>query len=333
MGAPVMIWRIAGGLIAVILLYAAAQFAWRVSFGAPAAPSGPAAAPSPATAATTAPALPPAASLARPTPIALDPAPAAAPTPCASVPAFDAAASKNAASLATAAWSAFGRPEAGWEIYAPLTAHEIGSACPPDAGGFARALAAWQGAHALPATGIMDQPTLMALKLVWLRRRPFVAATAHGACPPPPAPDQLAPARPDEGYETKPIQLRAGALDSYRALVAAARAQEPAVAADKRLLTIFSGYRDPVADAASCARLGNCGTVAKANCSAHRTGLAMDLYLGAAPGYPPESSADPNRLYQSRSPAYRWLAANAGRFGFVNYPFEPWHWEWTGAAP
>ena len=44
----------------------------------------------------------------------------------------------------------------------------------------------------------------------------------------------------------------------------------------------------------------------------------------------PESSADPNRLFQSRSAAYRWLVANAARFGFVNYPFEPWHWEWTG---
>jgi hypothetical protein len=25
------------------------------------------------------------------------------------------------------------------------------------------------------------------------------------------------------------------------------------------------------------------------------------------------------------------MVANAARFGFVNYPFEPWHWEWTGA--
>jgi LAS superfamily LD-carboxypeptidase LdcB len=35
----------------------------------------------------------------------------------------------------------------------------------------------------------------------------------------------------------------------------------------------------------------------------------------------------------SGTPAYRWLVANAGRFGFVNYVFEPWHWEWTGEAP
>jgi hypothetical protein len=59
----------------------------------------------------------------------------------------------------------------------------------------------------------------------------------------------------------------------------------------------------------------------------------MDLFLGAAPGYPPDSSADPNRLYQSRSNAYLWMVAHARQFGFVNYPFEPRHWEWTGEPP
>jgi LAS superfamily LD-carboxypeptidase LdcB len=46
-----------------------------------------------------------------------------------------------------------------------------------------------------------------------------------------------------------------------------------------------------------------------------------------------DSSADANRLYQVGTPAYRWLVANAARFGFVNYVFEPWHWEWIGQAP
>jgi D-alanyl-D-alanine carboxypeptidase len=264
----------------------------------------------------------------------------AAPTPsppmtraCRPAPAFAAAASQNAASLATAQWSAFGRRETGWEIYAPMTAHEIGTACPPDAPGFAKALGQWQATRGLSPIGVMDEPTLRALELVWLGRRPFVAATAHGACPPPPSADSLVQARPDEGYEGKAIQLRAGTLGAYRSMVAAARSEDPAIAADSRLLTIFSGYRDPTADALRCLMELNCGTSARANCSAHRTGLAMDMYLGAAPGYPPESSADPNRLYQSRSSAYHWLVANAERFGFVNYPFEPWHWEWTGEPP
>jgi LAS superfamily LD-carboxypeptidase LdcB len=33
------------------------------------------------------------------------------------------------------------------------------------------------------------------------------------------------------------------------------------------------------------------------------------------------------------TPTYQWLVAHAHRYGFVNYPFEPWHWEWTGEAP
>jgi D-alanyl-D-alanine carboxypeptidase len=325
-----MIWRIAAAIIVLALVYAFGQVAWRVSFGhAPPPVATSALPPAPSVAASDSQTRP---RLETSVPIIAPPAAASPPEPCQPSAAFDAAAARNAASLETAAWSVFGRAETGWEVYQPLTASEIGTACPAQAAGFAQALAAWQGMHGLPPDGIMDSATLMGLKLVWLRRRPFAAATAHGACPPPPAPDQLAFARPDEGYQTKPIQLRPGALDSYRAMVAAARAEQPAITGDKQLLTIFSGYRDPVSDAANCARDGNCGTIAKANCSAHRTGTAIDMYLGSAPGYPPESSADPNRLYQSRSPAYRWLAANAARFGFVNYPFEPWHWEWTGAA-
>jgi LAS superfamily LD-carboxypeptidase LdcB len=33
----------------------------------------------------------------------------------------------------------------------------------------------------------------------------------------------------------------------------------------------------------------------------------------------------------TRQPTYRWLVRNAGRFGFVPYVFEPWHWEWVGS--
>jgi LAS superfamily LD-carboxypeptidase LdcB len=56
----------------------------------------------------------------------------------------------------------------------------------------------------------------------------------------------------------------------------------------------------------------------------------MDFDLGAAPGFAVDSSADKNRLYMSQTPVYRWLVANAARYGFANYAFEPWHWEFTG---
>jgi hypothetical protein len=304
-----MIWRVGRGVLLLALLAVLGLFVWRQCSGLRAPPP---------TSAALAPRPPP---------------PPAAVRNCAPAPAFVAAAATNAASLQTAAWSVFGRPESGWEIYVPLTAREIATTCPPAAPGFAEALAGWQRRHGLTPSGIMDLASLDALRLTWILRRPFVAASAHGACPAPPPADRLVQARPNEGYEGEIIWLRPMALEAYRRLAAAARAEAPAVAADPRLLTIFSGFRDPADDARHCAEADDCGTVARARCSAHRTGLAMDFYLGAAPGFPPDSAADANRLYLSRSPAYHWLVANADRFGFVNYPFEPWHWEWTGEPP
>ena len=171
------------------------------------------------------------------------------------------------------------------------------------------------------------------MKGVIQMRRPFVRLSAQRICPAPPAEGAQAQAAPTEGYAGKPIQLRPDALAAWRRMAAVARADDPAIAADPRNLTIFSGFRSPADDDARCAREGNCNGVVRATCSAHRTGLAMDLYVGQAPGFGPDSSADANRLFMSRTPAYRWLVANADRFGFVPYPFEPWHWEWTGEAP
>jgi hypothetical protein len=307
-----VIWRIAGLLVIVVLLVAVAQRAFfhRASPQPPAVTTAPFAASTPAA------------------------PPQAAPSGCPSQPAFAAASGANAATAANAPWSVFGRPENGWQVYEPLIGHELGVGCPPDSQAFAAALAIWQHAHRLPANGVMDEATLHVFDLAWLARRPFVAASAHGQCPSPPPPASLSTATPAEGYLGKPIQLRAGTLAAWRRMVAAARVESPAIAADPKLLTIFSGYRDPAADAADCAARQDCAPPARAGtCSAHRTGLAMDIYLGSAPGYDPASSDDANRLFESRTPAYLWMVANAARFGFVNYPFEPWHWEWTGEPP
>ncbi len=257
----------------------------------------------------------------------------AAPTPAranCTAPAFDQAALANAASLDTLVWQPFHRSETGWRTYAPHIGAEIRADCRPDSSGFAAALGAWQGGHGLAATGRLDAATFDRMNVAWELARPFVRLSRTGVCPDPPADTALAWARPEEGYERKPVQLRADALAAYRRLVSGARLGSPAIAADPRLLTIFSGYRNPAADAARCVTENNCGNVTRALCSAHRTGLAMDLYLGAAPGFPPEFSDDANRLYQSQTAAYAWLIAHGAQYGFVNYPFEPWHWEWAG---
>ena len=56
---------------------------------------------------------------------------------------------------------------------------------------------------------------------------------------------------------------------------------------------------------------------ARAGASMHERGLAIDFtYAG--------------RIVSSGDPGYRWLSANAGRFGFSNRPGEPWHWSVNG---
>ena len=239
---------------------------------------------------------------------------------------FVAASTTNARSVSTLAFNPFGRAERGWEIYIPLIQKEIGAACPASSSGFAAALSRWQGRHGLKATGAMDAASFIAMKNAIQLRRPFVMQSRR-ACPAAPAASSLATGKPSEGYGGKPLVLRPEALAAYRRMVAAARAESAAIRADARLLSAFSSFRSPDYDAARCRRDGNCDGVRRAACSPHRTGYAVDLYLGQAPGYGPDSTADASRLHLSRSAAYRWLVANAGRFGFHNYPFEPWHWE------
>jgi hypothetical protein len=244
-----------------------------------------------------------------------------------------AAGADNARTLQTLAWRPFGRDELGWETYVPLIGREIGTACPPQSARFAERLAAWQQAAGRPATGRIGEADFQDMKTRWQGRRPFVQLASRGLCPAPPPETSLVMAKIEEGYGGKAVRLRPGALDAYRRMVATARKEAPEAFADRNAFTIFSAFRDPDADAARCLRDRNCDGVRRATCSPHRTGLALDLYVGAAPGFGPDSSADLNRRHQTTTGAYLWLVKNADRFGFVNYPFEPWHWEWTGEAP
>lgn len=236
----------------------------------------------------------------------------------------------NASSVSTLPVNVFGRVETGWLFYETLIGHEIGTECTAGTAGFARSLAAWQATHGVGSTGIVDATTLEKMKILWQRRRPFVVES-RDHCPDPPAEQTLQRALVSESYGGKVILLRAGALAAYRAMVAAARGQG-LVPPHTQLLTIFSAYRSPSYDAARCALQRNCQGVVRASCSAHRTGYAMDINLGAAAGFTPDSSNDVNRIYISQSAAYRWLVRNADRYGLVNYAFEPWHWEFLGLA-
>jgi hypothetical protein len=241
-----------------------------------------------------------------------------------------AAALENAASLETLEWTPFRRAERGWAPYAVKVAVEIDTRCGAATPGFAAALARWQAAHRLPATGVFDAAGFAVMNTRWTLARPFVVATRGGGCPLPPPAEALAVATPAESYGGKTIMLRADTLAAYRRLRAAARAELPP--GDPDTLRIFSGYRAPEADDLRCQVEGNCDGGVRAVCSSHRTGTAIDVHVGHAEGFGPDSSDDGNRRAMVRTLAYRWLVTNAARFGFFNYVFEPWHWEWAGTA-
>lgn len=252
---------------------------------------------------------------------------------CGRPKAFAAAAGYNAAAETNLTASPFGRPEQGWAIYEARIAQTLKTRCPAGSRGFAAATARFQEANGLKPDGAVTAQTWAALKSVWQAQRPFVAQRLAGICPPGASQDALAPLSPEETLGGKSVLLDPAVRTALRRMIKAARRAVPEIRAEPDALKVFSGFRSPEGDAQRCDREQNCQGLVRAECSAHRTGLAVDLDLGAAPGFAADSSADANRLHLARTPIYRWLVWNAGRYGFVNYAFEPWHWEWVGTPP
>lgn len=237
----------------------------------------------------------------------------------------------NAISHYSLEWRPFGPTEWGWETYLPLIQKELGTGCAPGSAHFARALADFQYAHNLPATGWFDAATFQVFRGLWQERRPFIMERVREQpCPDPPPLYQLGYLVESEEHADRLTRLlRRDVLAAYRLMVVAAREEVPEVAADPELLQIFSGFRDPEADAARCAAQGNCDGLRRAVCSPHRTGTAVDLYVGQLDQMGVDNTSPASRLHMSRSATYRWLVQNAHRFGFVPYVYEPWHWEWV----
>ena len=100
--------------------------------------------------------------------------------------------------------------------------------------GFAARLASWQSRNHLKPTGAVDAATLGALKYKWQQARPFIAAFDKGACPEAASAETLVAIAPKEGWGRKPGQLDERALAALRLMVKAARAEDPAIAADFR---------------------------------------------------------------------------------------------------
>jgi len=120
------------------------------------------------------------------------------------------------------------------------------------------------------------------------------------------------------------ITVNASIADDLAALLAAARSAGFNLGG--------YGYRD--INAQIQLRRQNCGTsdyavwqmpadqcsppTARPGYSAHERGLAVDFQSNGV------------FINTQSNPAFRWLAANAGRYGFINLPSEPWHWSHPG---
>jgi hypothetical protein len=253
---------------------------------------------------------------------------------CSDAPeAFAKAADLNARSLEDLDWSPFGSPETGWQVYDLLVGREIGASCGSGTPVFAQALAVFQAKYQLPADGVFTPATFEVVKGLLQERRPFVMARLAKLCPEAP-PDAELVAVPIEAdtFGRDGRMIRADVFAAYQRMVSAARAELPSLKDDPKALTIFSAYRSPQSDAIRCDTEGNCDGLRRASCSAHRTGTAIDINVGWVDGVAADSTAPENRLLQTRTAPYRWLVMNAARFGFVNYAYEPWHWEWIGES-
>jgi len=141
--------------------------------------------------------------------------------------------------------------------------------------------------------------------------------------------DKSPPAEDDivvvDGYE-RAVPLHRLAAEAWAALTAAARADGHAAP----LLLPVSGYRTAQEQEwlwqGALAKYGDPDVaslwVARPGTSAHQSGRAIDFHLGD-----PIESEYADRMRDTAP--YRWLVANAARFGFYPYDIEPWHWEYN----
>jgi zinc D-Ala-D-Ala carboxypeptidase len=238
---------------------------------------------------------------------------------------------QNKKSLQSLVWDFYGHAETGWDVVYVHVAHDLKTECPETAPAFAAALAKWQASENLPATGVMTKATLRKFSRKWqsVRKLRSGFGKAYPGCVYGPVADLVELAANDDRTSRQIMlvnRIDPGAYAAYKNLVAAARVKLLPLSASSELLKIFSAHRTPEYNHRLCEMDGRCDGVRRAKCSIHFTGRAVDLIVGGMNG----DTSHANRLFQSRSPVYSWLLNNAEKFGFVNYAFEPWHWEYVG---
>ncbi|WBH16178.1 M15 family metallopeptidase [Sphingomonas radiodurans] len=150
------------------------------------------------------------------------------------------------------------------------------------------------------------------------------------------SPDVLLNVAP--GRSINGCKLRAEALADLERLLSAA-AGDPAVQGQ---LYALSCHRSLQRQQATFCRtresangLDRAISAAPPGHSEHATGYALDFTVRPADGCPDAEAC------MAAKPGFRWLTANAPRFGFElsfptsnkqNVKWEPWHWRWVGTS-
>lgn len=245
---------------------------------------------------------------------------------------FAAAARQNFALRDALDWTFGGKPQRGWSIYLPLIARTLDTESNADSTDFAQAVARWQKSTRLQQTGVLDRADWMQMIAGWQSRRLKGAAYPDAS--------QLVSIPSAELYDpNRPADQRFVERETYAAykrLLAAAAADRSLglktkpngeLADAEKFLKVVSAFRSRERQDQLRREQPQAGSAALAVNSPHFTGRALDLYVG---GYDPVSTKDDNRALQTQTKVYRWLVRHAEEFGFRNYFFEPWHWEFVG---
>ncbi|MBS1809203.1 MAG: D-alanyl-D-alanine carboxypeptidase family protein [Acidobacteria bacterium] len=228
-------------------------------------------------------------------------------------------------------WFFGGKSQRGWSLYLPLISTLIETDQPLGSKEFAAALTRWQQLRGLPATGLLNQETWMKMVEQWqgCRSKDRTIPTA----------EKLHTVSGTEFYDPeRPLELRQVERETYaaykRMVSAASRDLNLSLDANGMLpasetyLKIISAFRSPEYQQKLRQQSPNSGRAGLAVNSPHFTGRALDLYVGGEP----VSTKDANRAVQVNTKVYRWLVKNAGKFGFIPYFYEPWHWEYNPQA-
>jgi zinc D-Ala-D-Ala carboxypeptidase len=216
-------------------------------------------------------------------------------------------------------WQFGGKTQRGWYLYTSLIQTMVGTDADPDSSEFSSAVATWKKNTGMTPTPDVDTTT-------WLSMMTRLQKARRGDSAQPPVDELVQTPAALWLYPDRPAALRnvrRDAFEAYERMVADARA-ELGNQAHPDHFKLVSGHRSADYQKQLRANAGNpTSTAGLAKNSPHFSGRAIDLYVGGEP----VSTKDANRAIQVATPAYKWLAKNAHKYGFRPYFYEPWHWE------